>query len=87
MSLKFKNGDSVVQVMPAPISGVVARFVFDEISGEISYVVNSVDSDGVAHERVFSANDLQAVEPAPIKQAVVEHAPVEPVVAEPVALA
>ena len=64
MALKFKNGDSVVQVMPAPVTGIVARFVFDETSGEISYVVQSTDATGVVHERVFSETAIQPVQTA-----------------------
>ena len=60
MSVKFKNGESVVQVLPAPIVGVVSRFVFDETSGDISYVVVSTDQDGTTHERVFTGDDLQS---------------------------
>lgn len=59
MALKFKNGDAVTQVMPAPITGTIARFVFDETSGEVSYVVTNTDEAGV-HERVFAEADLEA---------------------------
>jgi hypothetical protein len=59
MALKFKNGDKVTQVMPAPITGEVTRFVFDDTTGEISYVVSSTDPDGTLHERVFSEADIQ----------------------------
>jgi hypothetical protein len=61
MSVKFKNGDDVRQILPAPITGKVVRFVFDETSGNISYIVQNIDSDGVAHERAFSAEDLEAI--------------------------
>lgn len=59
MSLKFKNGESVTQILPAPVVGVVSRFMFDETSGDISYVVASTDTDGTVHERVFSGADLE----------------------------
>lgn len=59
MAVKFKNGDKVRQVMPAPIEGEVVRFVFDETTGEISYVVLATDVEGI-HERVFKAEDLEA---------------------------
>ena len=59
MSLKFKNGESVTQILPAPIVGVVSRFVFDETTGDISYVVASSDAEGTIHERVFVGTDLQ----------------------------
>jgi hypothetical protein len=60
MALKFKNGDSVTQVLPAAVTGTVARFVFDQTSGEISYIVASTDADGVVHERVFAEAALEA---------------------------
>jgi hypothetical protein len=58
MAVKFKNGDKVRQILPAPVEGDVVRFVFDETTGEISYVVRTVDADG-EHERVFKAEDLE----------------------------
>ena len=58
MSLQFKNGESVTQILPAPIVGMVSRFVFDETTGDISYVVASSDVDGTVHERVFAGKDL-----------------------------
>lgn len=59
MAIKFKNGTTVQQVMPAPVVGTVSRFVFDETSGEISYVVSSTDAEGVVHERVFAEDSIQ----------------------------
>ena len=59
MALKFKNGDQVRQVLPAPIEGEVVKFVFDETSGEISYVVRSITPEG-EQERVFKAEGLEA---------------------------
>lgn len=58
MSTKFKNGDKVRQVVPAPIEGIVVRFSFDEASGDIGYVVRTTDESG-DHERVFSAEQIE----------------------------
>lgn len=60
--LKFKNGDKVRQVMPAPIEGVVSKFLFDEQTGNVSYVVDSIDAEGNAQQRVFQASDLEAAQ-------------------------
>ncbi len=60
MAVKFTNGQQVRQVMPAPIEGIVSRFVFDETTGDISYVVSSTDADGTVHERVFAGENLEA---------------------------
>lgn len=54
MSAKFKNGDKVRQVIPAPIEGEVVRFVFDENEGVIRYVVRSGEE-----ERVFNADQIE----------------------------
>lgn len=56
----FKAGQKVRQVMPKPIEGTIVRFIFDENTGTVSYVVESIDEDGVAHQRSFVATDLEA---------------------------
>ena len=63
MTVQFKNGDVVRQVLPDPIEGTVTRFVFDETSGNISYVVENTDTDGHVHSRVFTAEQI-ALKPA-----------------------
>jgi len=60
MSVKFKNGDKVRQVVQAPIEGTVVKFVFDETEGTISYVVRTSDEQG-DHERVFTGDQIEAL--------------------------
>lgn len=58
MALQFKAGDVVRQIMPEPVDGVIARFVFDETSGDISYIVENTDVDGNIHSRSFSESQI-----------------------------
>ena len=60
MSAKFIAGTAVKQVLPEPIKGAVKRFAFDELTGEISYVVGWTDDTGVEHERVFTGDQIEA---------------------------
>lgn len=60
MAVKFKSGTEVKQVMPAPIQGNVVRFVFDETSGDINYIVGWTDEEGT-HERSFTEDQIEAV--------------------------
>lgn len=55
MAVKFKNGTSVEQVMPAPVQGTVTRFIFDEKSGDVIYVV----TDKNDHEWTFTEDQIQ----------------------------
>ena len=55
MAVKFVVGTVVKQALPAPVTGVVKRFVFDETTADISYIVE--DSDG--HEWAFIETNLE----------------------------
>ena len=55
MAVKFVAGTAVKQALPAPITGVVKRFVFDETTADISYIVE--DADG--HEWAFTEANLE----------------------------
>lgn len=57
MAVKFKAGDAVQQVLPAPIAGTVKRFVFDETTADISYIIE----DEAGHEWAFTEANLEAV--------------------------
>ncbi len=57
MSLKFKVGDSVAQVV-TPISGQVVDVKIVDGSS-IVYLVRYNDGSGVQHERWFAESDLQ----------------------------
>ncbi len=56
MAAKFKVGTPVVQVLPAPVRGVIDRFIFDESSGDIHYVVK----DETGHESIFREENIKA---------------------------
>lgn len=56
MAVKFTAGTEVKQKMPAPIAGVVKRFVFDETTADISYIIE--DADG--NEWTFVEANLEA---------------------------
>ena len=58
MSVKFKNGDTVRQVV-APIEGQVMRFAFDPQTGEIAYLVGGTDAEGNAHVRSFAEGEIE----------------------------
>lgn len=60
MAVKFNSGAEVRQVMPAPIQGKVVRFVFDETSGDINYIVGWEDENG-KHERSFTEDQIEKV--------------------------
>lgn len=56
MAVKFAAGTVVKQALPAPITGAVKRFVFDETTADISYIVE--DADG--NEWTFVEANLEA---------------------------
>jgi len=62
MGLKFKPGDKVRQVMPAPITGTVSEAVV--VDGEIHYKVNSENGEGVADDssKYFAEDQIEAAE-------------------------
>jgi hypothetical protein len=57
---QFNNGDSVVQVLPAPVAGVVCGFALDQQTGAVQVKVAYTDAEGEAHERHFLPTDLAA---------------------------
>jgi len=58
MASKFKKGDQVQQVMPAPVSGTVDGFMVDQETGDL--LVHVVDASGET-PRYFKEEELQAV--------------------------
>lgn len=56
MAVKFQKGTPVVQIMPKPVRGVIDRFIFDEDSGDVHYVVK----DETGHESVFREENIEA---------------------------
>lgn len=57
MAIKFVAGTAVKQALPAPVIGVVKRFVFDETTADISYIVE--DAEG--REWAFTESNLEVV--------------------------
>lgn len=62
MAIKFKTGEQVTQVLPLPIKGVVSRYVFNENTGEITYVISSLNESGAPQERIFREEELKLAE-------------------------
>ena len=56
----FAKGDSVVQVMPAPIKGTVSGFSVDQETGKVLVGVEWPDADGSTHSRYFDRAELEA---------------------------
>jgi hypothetical protein len=52
--MSLKKGDAVVQVVPAPIEGVVDGFALDQDTGEVKVLVAYTDADGNAQSGYFS---------------------------------
>ncbi len=59
MAAKFKIGQAVQQILPAPVAGTVKRFVLDEATGEIIYIIGWV-ADGVEQETAFNESQIKA---------------------------
>lgn len=59
MGAKFKRGDTVEQVMPAPIVGVVKELEFN--GDDIQYTLEYTGADGEVHVQPFTEHQLQAV--------------------------
>ena len=57
MALKFKQGDAVVQVLPASFAGKVVTEAIVEESG--GYLVRSTDAAGTIHEHWFKEEELE----------------------------
>lgn len=60
---QFKKGDTVRQIMPAPIVGTVQRYDVDQETGDVQILVVWPDADGDGHEesRYFREDQLEAV--------------------------
>ena len=63
MSSKFKKGQFVRQVMPAPVAGIVTRIMLDEESGEFHYHVAAPAADGSLHDTSMPESALEAARP------------------------
>lgn len=56
MALKFKKGDAVRQVVPAPVEGVITGQAI--VDDEVQYSVQWTGPDGDSHERFFTEDQL-----------------------------
>lgn len=60
---QIKKGDTVRQILPAPIVGVVEEYVVCQQSGEVSVKVvwPDADGDGIEESRYFKLSEVEAV--------------------------
>jgi len=56
----FTQGQKVTQVLPAPITGTVEKFSFDENTAEITVLVSYQDAEGNDQQRYFKQSEIQA---------------------------
>ena len=54
----FTKGQTVTQVLPAPITGEVAGFALDQENGEVIVLVNYKDVEGNEQSRYFRQSEL-----------------------------
>jgi len=54
----FTKGQTVTQVLPAPIEGTVGGFSLDQETGEVLVLVNFTDADGNEQSRYFAQSQL-----------------------------
>ena len=60
---QFKKGDTVRQIMPAPVVGTVERYEVDQETGDLQVLVVWPDSngDGNPESRYFKASEVELV--------------------------
>lgn len=56
---KFKRGDAVQQVLPAPFKGIITQMSIDSDSGEISYLIDPDGDPNTPGERWFTGAQLE----------------------------
>jgi len=59
--MAIKLGDTVRQIVPAPIQGVVIQKQFVEGTDSFQYLVENTDDAGQTHTRWFEASDIEGV--------------------------
>jgi uncharacterized Zn ribbon protein len=59
----FRKGDSVVQIVDAPIAGVVTGFDVDQETGVRQIRVVYGDKEGAIHERHFREDEIELATP------------------------
>jgi len=61
MAMKFKVGQTVREIMPAPREGTITKFVGDETSGDWHAHVAVADENGDTHDQSMPTENLEAV--------------------------
>lgn len=56
---KFKKGDKVRQIMPAPVTGKVDYFTVDQETGSVQIRITRKDADGNKHRTYFMEHELE----------------------------
>ena len=60
MGLKYTVGQSVKQVMPAPVVGAIAEAIV--VDGDLHYRVDWVSADGHAQSKFFAEDQIEEAE-------------------------
>jgi len=63
MGIKFKMGDAVRQVMPAPMAGPVVEAII--VDSDVQYRIECTDADGNVTSKWFTEDQIEAVEAQP----------------------
>lgn len=63
MTVKIKKGDTVRQIMPAPVVGVVTEYNVCQETGDVQVKVEwpDQDGDGIAESRFFRIDQIEKV--------------------------
>lgn len=56
----FTKGQTVTQVLPAPIEGTVTGFSLDQENGEVLVLVSFKDAEGNDQSRYFKQSEVTA---------------------------
>lgn len=62
---KFKKGDRVRQIMPAPFTGKIDNFTVDQETGNVQIRVTNKDENGDKNRRFFLEDQLELDPDAP----------------------
>jgi hypothetical protein len=61
MATKFRRGQIVRQIMPAPLEGVVSGFEFDTVDGHIHVLFGVKAEDGSIHTQSMREDLLEVI--------------------------
>lgn len=70
MAAKYKVGDRVRQILPAPLTGVVEKFEFDASKGDIRVIIKVDQAEDAEHERLhgFTEEEVELIKEAVLRQ-------------------